>query len=189
MIVKPSKGRALLRKNSENLEIKIPSKKNIGTIIFSLLWLVGWAYGEYSAYEMITGSNQPIFADLFMIVWFTAWTIAGFFVVYSILWSLFGEENLSVERGSFRISNKIFGVGFTRDYEINSIKKMHVDMEPEINYWSNSKRKSIFGIEKGNLSFGYGMKTIKFGKEIDEIEAEFILEKFKLDTKFKENNF
>ncbi len=171
------------------MEIHIPSKKNIAVIAVSFLWLFGWFYGEYNAYNTIINSSKALFADVFILVWFTIWTVAGFFVIHSVLWSLLGEEIISIDRGSLIVSKKIIGFGFPKSYEINSIRNLRVDIEQESSNWKVSNQRSFLGTEKGNIKFDYGMETIKFGSEIAEVEAKYILEKFKANTKFKESNF
>lgn len=184
MIVKPSKGRAIISRQAGNLEIKIPSKKNLAVLGFSAFWLVGWAFGEYHAYNTIISSDTPLLGNLFMLIWITGWTIGGFFVLYSILWISFGIETISINRGELSINKKILGIGFSNSYEMNSIKNIDINIET-----NKTNKQSLALKNKGSIKFDYGMKTIKFAEDLDEAEAKYIIEKFKMDTRFKEENF
>ena len=64
--------------------ISIPSKSNfffrVGTGLFLLFWLGGWAVGFLDALkEVVSGDG-----GLFVMFWLGGWTVAGLFVLYAL---------------------------------------------------------------------------------------------------------
>ncbi len=191
MTEKPSKGRAEIHQDLHSLTIKIPSKKNWFIIIFTTAWMGGWLIGELFAINTLFFSDTPLFANLFLLVWLTLWTVGGIFMLISIIQQLIGYETISVKKGILEIK-RTAGITIQKKlYEIKSIR--HIDINPTIDLgmWSGAYlyRQNIIGFKNGKIKFDYGMKTIKFANDIEEAEARIIIEIFKENPNFKEDNF
>lgn len=190
MIKKPYTGRAKVNFDGIRLSIKIPSKKNWSIILFSLVWIGGWFIGEsYAINELLSGDNTGV--DSFLLFWLVGWTIGGLFVIAILLWSLFGQETIVIERRIFSVSKGIMDIGlFKKNYDLKSIRNLELNPEPDgTNSFFGQKKKmgALWGITGGKLRFDYGMKTIKFGMGIDEAEARHLIDEIKKRGFYKED--
>lgn len=182
MIEKPYEGRAKVNFDGIKLQIKIPSKKNWFIILFLTAWMGGWFMGETSAInELLSSDNVGV--NSFMLFWLVGWTIGGLFAITILLWSLFGQETVQIERGIFTVSKGILDIGLIKkNYDLNSIKNLELNPEPTgMNSFFGQKKKigDFWGLTGGKLRFDYGMKTIKLGIGIDEAEARFLIDEIK----------
>ncbi|MBT3424304.1 MAG: hypothetical protein HN431_15995 [Bacteroidetes bacterium] len=180
MIEKLNNGRSKVESFGNTLKITIPSKKKWFIILFLGAWLGGWFFGEKSAIEGITDSDN-ILADGFLLFWLAGWTVGGSLAILAILWLLFGSEIILLERGIIKISKGLFNTPLlSKSYEVNHIKNFRIisPVEPNADFFG-IKRNMVdyLGYKGGILSFDYGMKTIKFGIAIDEAEAQYLVEK------------
>ena len=189
MIEKPANGRAKISQGFNSLNITIPSKKNWFIIIFMTAWMGGWVMGETFAIREVFNADTPIFANAFILIWLVGWTFGGAFVLFVILWQLFGQEIIIIERGILNIGKSIKGIGRNKQYEIKSILKIDINPTQEIGVFEGINNKNMLGIKGGKIKFDYGMKTILFANGIDEAEARMIIEKLKENNDFKEENF
>ena len=179
MIEKPSAGRAKIQNNFNGLQIEIPVKKNWFVIIFATVWMGGWVMGEVFALSTLLSSDSPTGVDLFLLVWVTGWTIGGAFVLYMIAWILMGKEKIELHNGILSLERSVHGIGRKKKYDIQSIKSLALNPQPEYSGWGGRRNRNTFGLTGGTLKFDYGMKTVKFAGNIDEAEAKVLLEKLK----------
>lgn len=191
MIEKPYEGRSIVNFDGIKLEIKIPSRKNWFIIIFLSVWMAGWFMGEsFAINELFSGGN--IGSDAFLLFWLAGWTVGGFFAITILLWSLFGQETLEIERGIFKISKGISEFKlYSKSYDSNSIKNFELNPEPAgMNSIFGHKKNmgDYFGFTGGKIRFDYGMKTIKFGSGIDEAEARYLIEEIAKRGFYKPND-
>ena len=189
MIEKPSVGRAIITKDYNSLNIEIPSKKNWIIIIFLSAWMGGWVMGESFALGQIFNFDSPIFANAFIFFWLIGWTVGGAFVLYIILWQLIGREKISIDRGIIKLERSVKGIGRKKEYDINSITNIDINPTMDSGIFSNSYNRDLLGMKGGKIKFDYGMKTIKFARDINEAEAKIIIELLRKNTNFKEENF
>jgi hypothetical protein len=188
MIETPSKGRAKIFKNGNNLEVQIPTRKNWFIIIFMTVWMGGWFMGEMSVITTLLSGDAPIFANAFLLVWLAAWTMGGLLCITILFWSLVGQEIIKVENGVAEIGKQIFSLKRSRKYHINEIRHLAVNPTFDNNIWGMGYQ-NFYGLKGGSIKFDYGMKTLKFGSGIDEAEGRLMIETLKLNSNFKEENF
>lgn len=111
--IETSENRITIRETLDGLGIYNPARRKIVLVLFLMLWLTGWAFGEYFALSEIFGSGN-VAGSLFLLFWVTFWTLGGLFVVRVLLWNLFGSERLFVTEGMLVHSR---GIGpFRRKY-------------------------------------------------------------------------
>lgn len=142
MIEKPYKGRAEVISDGINLLIKIPTKKNWFIILFLTFWIGGWFMGESTAIYALL-SSESIGANCFILFWLLGWTIGGLFVIMILLWNLFGQETIQINRGILTISKGILNIfQFKKNYDLSSINNLELNPEPsEIdNYFGRNKK-------------------------------------------------
>ncbi|MEM7161635.1 MAG: hypothetical protein AAF487_04265 [Bacteroidota bacterium] len=189
MIEIPAIGRANISENGDFLRIEIPAKKHWVLNIFMSIWLCAWFYIGKIVIKVLLNFDGPWPAFLFILFWITLWTLGGLASIYSILMQLMGVEIIQVENGTLSIEKSIRGLGRKKAYEINEISKIdHTSNYPSWD-WSNQKINGIFGDRGASLKFYYGMKTVIFAIDIDEAEAQALIEKFKSHSSFNESNF
>ena len=96
--VETSENRITIRETLDGLGIYNPARRNIVLILFLMLWLTGWAFGEYFALsQILSGGN--VFGSLFLLVWASFWTLGGLVAARVLLWNLFGSERLFITEG------------------------------------------------------------------------------------------
>ena len=61
---------------------------------------------------------------LFMLVWFTFWTIGGAFAIYAFFWQLMGKEEIEITKSSITISQVIAQFRRSKKYNANHIKDL-----------------------------------------------------------------
>lgn len=185
-VIQPPSRRYQSTNRSGNLEITIPSTKRWFMIAFLAFWLIGWAFGEITAGIMLVGGLITLltqngtdlsafsFVGLFMLVWFTLWTIGGITAIYTLFWSLAGKEVIQVNLQGITIRKQIFGMGRSKEYLADYIKDLRISPPPHNRY-----RRRGFVFASGIIGFDYGAKTFRFGNGVDEAEAKLILAEIK----------
>lgn len=174
---KPGKGRATVDDKGYELEVIIPSKKNILVTLFLCAWLGGWAIGEI----MVIGTMLPATAEAgiglsaFTIFWLIGWTIGGGVVISIVAWNLFGKEIINLSSENLKIERKALRVSRVKNYIIPDINNLRVTGLNEVQSFFGWSGQDFWGMN-GKLAFDYGMKTVKFARGIDEAEARHILE-------------
>ncbi|OOQ61405.1 hypothetical protein BC343_20755 [Mucilaginibacter pedocola] len=77
-------------------------------------------------------------------------------------------------------------------YDLNEIKHIRAEEEPSLNSGfgrAGNNRQSISKFDTGTIKFDYGLKTVKFGNDLDEAEARYIIERLKSRKMLTEKNF
>ncbi|MBX3531011.1 MAG: hypothetical protein KF849_10410 [Rhizobiaceae bacterium] len=157
--------RITIRETADGLGVHVPSVKQIFAIVFILLWLGGWAAGEWFALYEIYRNGFSI-SSAFLIFWVTIWTIGGMGAAFGVLWQLFGSERLFITAGAV-VSD--WGFGPFR------FKKVWGPGE------ATKFRKGEATMRKGRLVSGRGiayeaggaMRT--FGSSLTDDEVRFVL--------------
>lgn len=182
----PFSGRATITKDRNSIEITIPSKKNWFVMIFMTAWLGGWFMGETSAINQVFNGSSNGTTDTFITFWLIMWTIGGGFAITILLWFIGGQEQIIVDNGEIEIRKHIFGVGLSKQYRISDIKYLTINPSRDRDQWGRS---NMYLLNRGQIEFDYGLKTIRFADSIDTAEARLIIDTLKQNQNFKETNF
>ncbi|HEX9062206.1 MAG TPA: hypothetical protein VF941_18680 [Clostridia bacterium] len=175
-LVSPNNGRAVIDDNGFETRITIPSKKRIFIVLFMCAWLGGWFMGESSVISILFRAKTGG-ADAFLLFWLCGWTLGGIFVIYNILWNIAGKEIITCTPDLLKIENKVFGIGISKEYLPLEVKSFRVDIEECWQSTFGTRNRSRFGgFRGGNIVFDYGMKTIRFARDVDEAEANHLIE-------------
>jgi hypothetical protein len=90
-------------------------------------------------------------------------------VTYTVLYAIGGREVILVNSQSLTIRTEIFGVGPAKSYRAEQIR--------------NLRFQPALGVGKGRvasrIAFDYGAKTIMFGADIDEPEADDLISRIR----------
>jgi hypothetical protein len=174
MLVKPGRGRPRIETFGFDTRVIVPAKRNIFIIVFLLIWLGGWFFGETSVIgELLTGKSDS--AGIFMLIWLCGWTLGGAIVLGIVAWNLAGKEVITFSNNSLKIEKKVGSLGFNREYLLSEIHDFRV-LENCGGAFFGSRSGDPWGFLGGTIAFDYGMNTVRFGLGIDPAEANYLLE-------------
>lgn len=159
--------RITIRETVDGLGIYNPTRRNLGVTLFLMLWLTGWAAGEFFAASALF-SGDAGFASLFLIVWLTFWTIGGIFAISVVLWQLFGVEKLFVTGGAMVRELGFWNLTRRKVWPLGDVTNVR-DREPP-----GKDAGSLFS--PGGIAFDVGGKTRSFGIQLDKAERMAALE-------------
>ena len=188
MIENPGSGGVVIRQEYNSTVVEIPAKRHWTVILFMMVWLAGWAFGEFSALTELLSFEGPMFANAFIIFWLIGWTFGGGFAFYTILWQLIGKEIIRMEMGKLIIKKSIAGIGRKKEYEADSIKNMQVILDAESSIPGKYNKKAA-GRQARKIMFDYGNKIIRFGIGIDEAEAQMVFDRLRQSGWLRSENF
>ena len=174
-LVLPGAGRATLQQANGALTISIPIKFSGYIIPFMMAWLVGWAFGEYSALShlLFDSPGPQIGGRLFLMVWLIGWTIAGPYALWSTLWMVFGREHITVGLSQLEHRRQIFGLFYRhRGYLLDQISKIRI--APAVANKLRGRYQTPLP-DASSVTFDYGRSTIVLTPGIDEAEANYIV--------------
>jgi hypothetical protein len=178
--------RAIVTDTSAGLEITIPAKRSLPQLFFMGLWLAGWSAGETVVIQQLTSGGPRSIADLFLLGWLVAWTVAGGVVAHSWLWTAFGRERMVLRPAVLSLQRKILGIGRTRQYDLGQVSNLRVapwaDEPPDD---ASSRRRGVRGRQRGAVAFDYGPETVRFAEAIDHAEATQLVERLKSRHAFR----
>ena len=172
------KMRSLVKETPRGVRVTMPAPRSIFSLLFLPLWLVAWAFGEVSVILFLA---KGIEGELgFVLVWLILWTLGGGFTLLTLLRMLAGKERLELEGDVMRHRYEIFGIGWSREYELRHVQNLRVASPgggmPTA--WLG------FGEGGGLIAFDYGAKTIRAGDGLDEAEARQIIARLQQRHRF-----
>lgn len=158
-------------------------------VIFLTAWMIGWCTGETFAITTLFFGDTPLFANAFLLLWLTGWTAGGLFCITILLWSIAGQEIIKAENGVIEIGREIFSLKRSKKYHINELRQLTINPTSDSDVLGIGYQRNLFGLRGGVLKFDYGLKTLKLATGIDEAEGRLIIETFKINPNFKDQNF
>lgn len=161
--------RITVRETVDGIGVYNPTRRKIALVAFLMVWLTGWAVGEFFALSEIFRSGSPWAVDLFLLVWVTGWTFGGLAVLTVVAWQLFGVEKLFLVEGGGVVTERGFGP-FTRRqvHAANQISDIGVARE-------KARNAADGALERGSVRFIADGKPRGFGVELDDEEAELVV--------------
>ena len=172
-------GKATIEQADDRLSITIPSETHPFVTLFIVVCLAGWAVGEWQAVDAIRGGAG---GSLFLNVWLIGWTFGGLMAVGLFAWLVGGREQIVVRPNAISIADRAFGLGPAVSYDAARISNLRLlpndDTERGEGWWAG-----VFG-GGGRIAFDYDSETIRFASNIEESEAQAIIEQLK--SRFEE---
>lgn len=154
--------RIAVRETEDGLGIYIPPARRFGIVPFLLVWLCGWAAGEWFVLaELVFGGINA--SDLFLLVWLVPWTVAGLGTIWIICWQFFGEERLYFTADALVRDWKMLWFGARRIVSGRDIRSVVVDGKI-------SNDVAGFGTVKVETSG----KTMRIGSGLPEYEGQLV---------------
>jgi len=190
---KPYSGIATHYETPTGYSIIVPTKKHLPLIIILSLWLVGWILSIISfgptLGDFYDANGGLSFEGIFIIVWLLFWIAGGLFVMKTLMWCLIGKEVITIDREQISIARKNDILFRQRIYDLQEAKIFHVEEEHfEFNFWSRRNDLGVFR-NRGTIRFEYGFQTIKFANDMDQAEANHILESLRSSGYLTATNF
>jgi hypothetical protein len=181
----PPAARSRISQTIDGLEAAIPSRRNVFQWLFLTAWLLGWGVGEVLAAREVFSGRRGLADDLFTAAWLAAWTLGGVFAIYAWLWMVGGREVIRLRPTSLSVKREVFGMGRSREYDLNYVKNLRVAAEPTYTWdWIGAMR--FWGLAGGPVAFDYGARTYRFGNGVDEAEGHQIVEALRAVHRFRE---
>jgi hypothetical protein len=170
----PYRGRAIVETLGTTTRVTIPAPKR-AAVAFLILWICGWAFGEVTVIRQILFRHHPpgrhAPQEPFLFVWLAMWTVGGALALFTVLWTLFGRERITVADQFLTIRREVLGVGREKRYDLATVKDLRVTPVAQDVWQVNGQR---WGFSGGIIAFDYGARTIRFGAPLDEAEAKQI---------------
>ena len=192
--MKPPANRWITQETRTGVQVVLPSKKRLLTLLWFLFWLLAWGYATGhvvylwavmtygSALDLldippldVAGVNYALLMGMICIFPFLVVLLGmGGIVIYSFLWQIAGKEAIEVNDKNLIITRQIFNWKTTKEYPLKNA------MDLQLNSKKPNSIGTIRGIQKllgkdGIITLDYEGKTFRFGLEIDETEAKQII--------------
>lgn len=189
MIEDPSGGRAVIKYDYESLIVEIPVKRNWPVLLFMVVWLTGWAFGELLAIRELLSFDTPLIGNIFLLFWLAGWTIGGGFAFNMILWQLAGKEVISVGRDYLTIKKSSLGLGRRKKYETGSIKNIELIPGKNKTLPGRMGKINVPGKTGGGIKFNYGKKIVYFARDLNKREVQTVYDRMKQNPYLRSKNF
>jgi hypothetical protein len=175
MIVQPQSARYTVEAAEQGLRASIPARRNWFILLFLMVWLGGWVFGEVSAAsELLNPKGRG--PSAFLAFWLAGWTLGGAFCAGTVLWQLAGREILLVTPSELTHRVEVFGLGWTRTYQKSEVKNFRATGYSN-NPFTNQRAMfpPIGGSGDGPIAFDYGARTIRLAPGLEEAEAKMLV--------------
>jgi hypothetical protein len=157
------------------VQLIIPTTPKVSMLFIMMVWLVGWAWGEFSvAQKLNSGSLKADESKEFLILGLLLWILGGIWALFGILWNLAGREVISFKMPSLVVRRELLGLGRSQEFDLNLVKDLRASQEV-LNASDFSTGLRYFGFGGGSIAFDYGPKTHRFGSGLDESEAKSVV--------------
>ena len=152
------------------------------TLFFYPIWLAVWAFIVVGLIPLLFSSD--VHPSLFGVVWLTGWIVAGLFILFAFLWSLFGNEIIRYQNGCLTVRRALFGFGPASRYSRSKISNLRISaFSPQL--MSVTLSLARLGMAGGNVVFDYDGRTERLGIDLSESDSHELVrlmkQKFNLD--------
>lgn len=183
----PQKGRAEINELSQGIEISIPARKNWAIIGFSAFWFLGWCISEVVVSFLVITSIIKGSPNWFVIFWLGFWSFGGVNVFQGLMWSLIGKELITIRLGRLTLDRAGLLFSKSKVYDLKEVRNIRVQL---LDNNQSARRLGTLKIgENGIIRFDYGLMTVGFGGDLDEAEANYIIEILKRKNLLTDGNF
>ena len=161
----------------DGTRVVIPAKRNLFVVAFMAVWLCGWAFGEVTVVGFLGelfASEGGLVAAPFLLFWLCGWTLGGAAVITFLLWNLIGREVITFEHGTMIVAKRIGPLGLPRRYDLAHVRDARVS-PPSVTS-RRGRRRGQNPFTGGKIAFDYGARTFRFGTDLDEAEAKYLLD-------------
>jgi hypothetical protein len=158
------------------LLVVIPARPRWFAVVFLCVWLLGWAMGELAAVRALFFSGDASGGStLFLGYWCIGWTVGGALALYSLLWLLVGQERVTLAHDAIVVRKVVFGLGPMKRFDLMRVANLRVATIVEGGTdRTNGLQLPTVG-KNGAIAFDDGGRTVRFGLDLEEAEAAWIV--------------
>ncbi len=152
-------------------KVVLPVKVDRFRRFLHLVWFVVWLAGEAALVAGLRGMlPMPPLPQPVLLAFLAAFTAAGIFVLYRLLWYMAGRETYVVRGDRLEVRREIWGIGHTRAFERSSIRKIRGRrLNYEVVYPSYGRM--FIGHGNGEILIEQEGEAHAYGKGLKEEEA------------------
>lgn len=158
-------------RDAQGFRILLPVKAQRYRRLLHAVWFLVWMAGEAALVASLLGwSYLPAPPVPVLVAFLAAFTAAGLFVLYRLLWYWTGRERFSVSNGRLEARREIFGIGRSWTFErgtIRSLRGQPFDYEIVYPSWG----RMFIGHGDGEILIEAADGTHAFAKGLEEAEA------------------
>jgi len=155
-------------------KVVLPVKSDRFRRFLHLVWFVVWLAGETALIAGLRGMlSMPALPQPILLSFLAAFTAAGFFVLYRLLWYLAGRETFVVRGNRLEVRREIWGIGHTRGFERSSIRRIRgrrLNYEVVYPSWG----RMFIGHGNGEILIELEGEARAYGKGLKEDEARML---------------
>ncbi len=167
-------GKRISIKRTENeLSIVILSLINKLKNRFLFLWFILWSVSGIIVLSQYFIMHDPN-TKTAIIVWMGFWAYFEYKIFHAYLWRKSGKEKIKLNNKKLLYKRDVSGRGKIKTYETDFIKDLRL-IEPKENSFMEDLNNSYWVIGGEKLAFDYYGKEIKFGLQLDEVDAKALL--------------
>jgi hypothetical protein len=177
----PPQPRFHVADRGEELEIRIPGRRNpwviafivffIGMILMAVLSMALENPGQAAAPPVPQAQPQrvPPWPLVVWIIMFIVFWVG--FVGYFVLQALAASESIVVSENSLRLKRGPWGWGRCREFDPSHVRNLRYAPD-QAGPWP---RNGFWFAERPSVAFDYGARTFRFGYDLDEPESELLI--------------
>ena len=182
---KSTNTRHIINQTSESLKVTIKSRRHIGAVLFTILWLLMWIYMLVAittiwsiSLLVITGNfdpnlqEAPLFVLLFcaVSVFLLAIIVMGIYGLSIFLREVAGKELITLNKDNLLIAYQLFGRKKEKDFPKEKAEKI-ITRNTKYHFFQSPRQKRFrFAFELND-----GGKIHRFGYLVNEDEATEII--------------
>jgi hypothetical protein len=154
--------------------VVLPVKSDRFRRFLHLVWSIVWLAGEGALIAGLKGwLPMPALPKAVLLGFLAAFTAAGLFVIYRLLWYMAGREVFVVRQDGLEVRREIWGLGRTRVFDRSSIRKIRGRrLNYEVIYPSWGRM--FIGHGNGEILIERDGEARAYGKGLKEEEARLL---------------
>ena len=171
MYLSAGSNRATLHEDTSSLSINLPAKRRFFAACFLIVWLIFWFLALMIVLAQIfqnIGSEST-----FLLIWVLIWIFAGTRALATLMWHIAGRETLILSDKTLTITRSIPVWSHRAEYPLKHVQDIRLRQERK----RRNKAMGVFNRTQGEIIFTYDDRTIGFGLELDQTDAEILMKR------------
>ena len=173
--------RISIKRTDDQVSIVILSSVNKTKNRILFLWFFLWTLSGiviFAQYFLLTDTNTKTG----IIVWLGFWAYFEYKIFKAFMWRKYGVEKIKLRDGKLFYKRDRAGKGKIKVFEFDFIKDLCI-IEPKENSFFENLDNSYWVIAGEKLAFDYYGKEIRFGIQLEEIDAKGLFKTMKNELK------
>jgi hypothetical protein len=175
--------RISIEKSTGAITIYISAAIQRNKKLMLMIWLVLWTLcGIIVMSQFFTPVSKEV--KLFMGIWFIFWIYFEYKIGYAYLWRKAGREIIKIGKEHVTLKKDINGSGKEHSYLKENMRDVRL-VEMSSKNFARQMNSSFWVVGGETILFDYLGKTISFGMQLSEMEAQQVLRQLKIALKAK----